>query len=208
MSALQRFALSAIAILTLTIAGCFVSSTNPLSDPATSTPDDKLFGLWLEKDERETQVWTIGRASNESDAKNVPAGLMRAAATRINNQNEVGTPGSLLFFVTTLGEGTYLNVWDDDLAGKSIKDWKQVKIPGYMVIKYRVVGDSLELWHGNYDRVASVIDKGLVKGEITREKNGSVKTAGLTDTTENLARFMQNGGDKLLYGEKPDRILT
>ncbi len=207
MKALQRIAVLAIAILTLSLIGC-VPSKQPLSDPAQSKPDENLFGHWLEKDGDDTIIWAIGRAQLMADQKNAPPGLMRAKPAEINKEGWVDRPWSLLFFVSKIRENSYLNLFEEKYFDGLVKDWNDAKIPAYGLIKYRVAGDRLELWL-QCKRLDEVIEKGLVKGEINwGNKIVKFTTAGLTDTTENLARFMQNGGDRLLYGEKPDRVLT
>jgi hypothetical protein len=208
MVALQRTVLIAIAVLSLNLAGCFVGSKQPLSDPAKSAPDEQLFGFWLEKDSQDTKICAIGRANDGE--KGVPPGLMRATFAGINKQNQVREPGSMLFFVSAVGDSKYINMYLFGEKGEldvPLKDWPKATVKSYILLKYRVQDDRLEYWIGTDGDVAEAIDKGLVKGEVTRDRNGRVKSAGLTDTTENLAHFLQNGGDKMLFHGEPSRVL-
>jgi hypothetical protein len=195
-----------IAVFGVMFAGCMAISDQPLSDPAKSAVDEKLFGFWLVKDDgRGRDVWVFGRAP--AVGKNDPPGLMRMASVRISPKDEVDEPGSMLIFPSQIGGNSYFNVIDEKMFNASTKNWHTAKL-AYLLAKYRVTGDRLEIWSGNYSRVGAAIDKGLVKGEVTREKDGKVKTAKLTDTTENLAKFLQNGGDEALFGGDPSFVLT
>jgi hypothetical protein len=179
----------------LLLAGCG-DSKNPLSDPQTSKPDERLSGVWqwTGKDGQVT-YYHVGCASEK-----LPKGTMRVAHVQ-HEKGRIESPGEFLMFPTILGEKTYLNV--AAVKGQQVKlveekGWKAVD--SYMILKYQVDGDQLSVWAMDADAKKRAIDGGKVEGVI--EKNKPIK---FTDTTENVARFVAEAGDSL-FSKKPERL--
>jgi hypothetical protein len=190
MNARTIVGLALCAILT----GCD-DSKNPLSDPQTSKPDERLVGVWQLPDKGGATYYHIGHAG-----KPLPEGVMRVAFVR-HEKGKIESPGEFLMFPTVLGEKTYLNV--TDLKGQRGKrSEEQVLKAGnsYYLFRYQVDGDKLAVWVTNAAAKKRAIDDGKIKGVI--EKN---KPAKFTDTTENVARFVAETGDGL-FSKEPLRL--
>lgn len=89
-------------------------------------------------------------------------------------------------------------------------------------MKYRVEEDRLTIWFLNRDAAEAAIQKGQLRGTIVDkvEREGKwegkwgkfeiasgTKVTTLTDS-ENLSKFLADGGDKVLFPEKDKTILT
>ena len=190
-----------VAVLTLCLAGCVVKSKNPLSDPDQSLPDEKLFGVWVQKKEGDTKIMVIGK-TGVSEPKGVPAGIMCGLYSAINKEGVVQTPGHPTFFITSIGDDHYINWFEESALDVSKhKTWDKTAIKEYFLMKYRVSGDKLEIWTGEEKGIAKAVESGKVGGEVKRDRDHPevVISASLTDTTENLAQYIKNGGGAILF---------
>ncbi|HEY1188193.1 MAG TPA: hypothetical protein VGE74_11080 [Gemmata sp.] len=207
-----RLAPLALVIVCLWLTGC-VKSSNPFSDPARSAPDKNMIGLWKEVGKKDASLVAVGldwraRVRNQESWKkrlrDVPPGLMVMRNVEWNEEQELEplfrSSTKQSFFPSVIGSETYLNA----LQGEFDKDiWSPTKITGYRVIRYRVTGDTLELWTGSEEGVAAAVESGGVRGAVTRDpKDKRLQSAELTDTTQNLAKYIVAGGGKVLF---PDR---
>ena len=177
------------------LAGC-VDSKSPLSDPLSSKPDEKLFGLWRSPgDDGQVTYYHVGLA----DDKRVK-GAMRVVIVQ-QHKNEIDSPAELLMFPTILGDKTYLNVAViQEQPSKLLKEkgWKAVD--SYWILKYQVDGDKLLVWGMDADAKKQAIQEGKIKGVIEKDK-----PAIFTDTTENVARFVVESGDRL-FSKEPGQM--
>lgn len=189
--------LLAAAFLLLT--GC-AESENPLSDPLKTKPDARLAGVWRVQGDQ----YSVGPVGD-----GLPESVMRMVGVPHSKDGKLTPPGELLFFPTALGSNTYLNVTDGaDWKVESLKkkDWRS--IDSYVLAKYKVEGDTLLVWPMAAGAVKSAIETGKIKGVARRipVKNPGAKAKSreqvmLTDTTENLARFVASEGDRLFSKE-------
>jgi hypothetical protein len=186
-----------VPVVLLPLTGCD-DSKNPLSDPQTSKPDERLVGVWrLAEEDGGLTYYHVGRAGEK-----FPDGVMRVAYVRHEN-GKVGRPGEFFAFPTVLGEKSYLNVvaanaqWEKPSVEKG---WKAVQVESYFLFKYQVEGDKLLLWAVNSNVKKQAIKDGKIKGVI--EEGISTK---FTDTTGNVARFVAEEGDGL-FSSKPMRL--
>ena len=103
-------------------------------------------------------------------------------------------------FSTTIGTTKYLNVipYVRDKQLKVLKEngWKDVK--GYIVLKYKVEGDTALVW--KMDRTPSTKPSKMGKSRAS-EEGLLLDMNEITDTTENLARFVAKAGDTLFLSE-------
>jgi hypothetical protein len=184
--------LAALVICPL-FAGCY-DSKNPLSDPEKSKLDPRLSGLWLlrERDRAglDARYFHIGVAGDK-----LPPGVMRAVEVGHNSDGTLERPVEFLMFSTTIGSSAYLNLAvgsDEQLKALKEKGWKGVE--GYFLMKYTVEGDTLLVWKMDADAKQRAIESRKVRGEITPE--GVLEDMNtLTDTMENVARFVAAAGD-------------
>ena len=155
---------------------------NPLSDPQTSKPDERLVGVWRWRNEDGSVIYYhAGHAGDK-----FPDSVLRVAFVR-HVEGKVESPGESWMFPTVLGEKSYLNAIDKkgqrDKPSEE-RGWRTEAVDSYYILKYQVDGDRLLVWEMDADAKKQAIKDGQIKGVI--EPN---KPAKFTDTTENLARF-------------------
>jgi hypothetical protein len=137
----------------------------------------------------------VGRAGDK-----LPSGVMRVVGIVHDTDGTMNRPVEFLMFPTTIGTNTYLNLAPGD--GKQLnllknKGWKSIE--GYVLFKYKIEGDRLLLWKMDPDAKQRVIEDKKVKGEI--REGFALDMNRLTDTTENVARFVAKEGDSLFAKE-------
>lgn len=209
MQALRRIAFAALSALAFLSSSCGINSQNPLSDPNRSKPDADLFGTWVTKDEKGTILWVIGRAQENAQRDDVPGGFMRAVGSSLDENHLVPKPGHFAFFVTALGQDRYLNVFDDNRLDKEKHpQWNEPPVENFHLLKYRLVGNRLNIWQGDIDKAGDAVDAGLVKGVVHRQQKGKrVSSVQLTDTTERLDRFLRTDVGKAVFPEMKPLVL-
>jgi hypothetical protein len=208
MHPLRRLAVVGLAVSCLCLASC-VFSEHPLSDPDTAKADEDLIGLWAKEGDGETDVLAIGRATG---VDGLPKGVMSTADVRIDKDGLLSASEPRpAFFVSVVGKENFMNFFTDTEAiavvmkdGTPHRQWNAGGIKGYLLMRYEVAKDTLIMWAGHMEAagVVGVIEGGKLTGEVKRE-NGSLRSAKLTDSTENLVKFLKGGGSKELFPD-PD----
>jgi hypothetical protein len=188
----------AVVALSLFFFGCF-DSKNPLSDPQKAKLDARLTGLWQVREKHikgeDATYCHIGVAGDE-----LPAGVMRVVVVRHDKDGRITRPAEFLMFSTTIGTNTYLNLaLVDDEHLKVVKEKGWTGIEGYVLWKYKVEADTILLWKMAPDAKQRAIEGRKVKGVIKEGVLMDMNT--ITDTTENLARFVASAGDSLFSSE-------
>ena len=181
-----------MALLCLLFTSC-ADSKNPLSDPREAEADPRLAGVWRAKEAGVT-YYHVGRLG-----KKFPEGMMGVVVVSRSKDGKLEMdPARTLIFPTTSGDSNYLNAAVvDEEKWKSLREsgWKQGIVDGYLILKYQVKGDTLALHTMDGAAKKRAIKAGAIKGRIDED------TATITDTTENLFRFVTAGDDKL-FSEK------
>jgi hypothetical protein len=190
-----------VALICLTTSAC-VYSEAPLSDPLIAEPDPALMGTWMKKDSQETHLLMIGRhwltADGEKIPSHVPRGIMASREISYATEGRIlDNPylrGDAVFFVSRIGEESYLNVFDPGVIRQVSQSgrWGFPPNTAFWIVKYRVRNDTLELWHMDLDRVKTAIEKGTIKGEI-KEKHAVLKDAA------GLAAYLAQGDNQQLF---------
>jgi hypothetical protein len=175
----------------LFLAGC-EDSKNPLSDPTTSKPDERLIGVWWDGSE----YYHIGHAG-----KRFPKGVLRVVAVA-QSEGDVEPPAEYLAFPTVLDDKTYLNVVSVEKQVKRLdsEGWKTEAVECYTIFKYQLDGDKLVVWMIDAKAMEQAIKSGKIKGVIEKD------LPKFTDITENVARFVAEAGDGLWDNEAPMRF--
>jgi hypothetical protein len=163
--------------LCLIVTGCS-DSKYPLSDPQTSTADERLIGTWR----RGNDYFHVGHAG-----KDFPKGVMQVVEVRHDARRGDVSP-TWLMFPTTLGDKHYLNV-----AWPGGERWKPETVQSYVLLKYRVDGDKLVVLSTYAQAKARAIRGGKIKGLAPDWSSHPL----FTDTTENVARFVVEADDTL-----------
>ena len=175
-------------------AGC--QSENPLSDPQKSKADERLVGVWRDRSGDADSYYHVGCAGDK-----FPACMMRVVLVVHAKKGLVQPPGEFLIFPTVLRDKTYLNVArgkNDALISNLLKEHGyavEAVGDGYTFYKYVFDGDKLLVYGIDEKAQQKAIESGKVKGTVTRsEKTVNCK---LSDTSEDLARFVKEAGDDL-----------
>lgn len=184
-------------VLCLLLTGCLVSK-NPLSDPQTSKPDERLVGVWRLSDEHGRFTnYHVGHAGEK-----FPNSMMRVAFVQ-HAKGEPDSSGEFLMFPSVLADKNYLNViaatGQRDTVSEE-KGWNADAVDCYWLFKYQVDGDKLVMWGTDEKAKRQAINGGKIKGVIE-----NCKPAKLTDTTENVACFVAGKGDGL-FSIEPFRL--
>lgn len=201
---MERFPKSLFLILGLL---CFaftscVDSDNPLSDPKQSTVDAGLLGVWRVRDKGDTVYYHVGLAG-----KQFPDGMLRVKSIHHEKNGDLLRPDNddMLVFATTLGNNHYLNI--TSLDAKQIKSmgdskWEPSMADGYFIYKYEINGDKLTVAGMDSDEKEKAIKAGNIKGVVEKGDMQDGKGVRITDTTENLAKFIASADQDKLFPTK------
>jgi hypothetical protein len=75
----------------------------------------------------------------------------------------------------------------------------------YLICRWKLDGDKLVLYHMDHEAKEKAIKSGKIKGTIKKVRYG-IELAFLTDSTENLARFVSEAGDGLWIMKEPSQL--
>ncbi len=196
MNKLQKSMLLILGMLCPVLASC-VDSDNPLSDPKQATVDRGLLGVWREQTkDNEVSYYHVGLAGEK-----FPAGMLRVKIIKHNENGELPRPDNddLLVFATTLENNHYLNLTilaPDKIKTMGESPWKPSLAEAYFLYKYELQGDTLGIACMDPEQKEEAIKTGKIKGTIEGDK------VRITDTMENLARFVAAAGPKKLFFSK------
>lgn len=162
------------------ISGCVPYSEHPLSAPGQEDLDNRLYGTWYTKDDKETVFCHFGFKTK--------SGLLDIMMVDLNANGEV--------------EYAEFNGHSTVIDGASYLNLKEVKAEegseGYVIVKYTFDEKGLAICIIDSDVVEKAIAAGEIKGEIKKERSSySVK---LKDEPEKLRAFVQKR-DKELFPE-------
>jgi len=170
-----KFALGAALCLLLT--SCIVTSENPLGSPESAQIDQRLLGDWV------AQNGDIVHFS----AKDAHWMVSVTTPKMPDNSAANNKPEPSLFFVTTIGDDTYLNM-------RSLGEGS--KKASYTLYRYTITSDqTLHMWAMSQDEMAAAVRSGKLKGTV-REQGTAGKPPHtdvdvyLTDSTEHLVKFI------------------
>lgn len=181
-------------VLCLILAGCTVTSDNPLSSPDTAQADQRLVGDWFSKKDKTTFHFTVSKG-----------GWMHV---KITQSNPGGKTDSYDFFPTTIGSTTFLNVQNEDDDGHHIK--------GYILLRYTISGNHvLQMWMASQDEAAAAVRAGKLKGIVHENKNSMVAVGNpphpdvdvtLQDSPARLVKFIQGTDVEKFFSNKMEPL--
>jgi hypothetical protein len=185
-----------VALVTIFLSACSTwVSVNPLSPP--SEPDKKLEGLWkLESKENDIVYLHIGKKTENT---------MIALSVEHKDDGSLDIV-EVPFFITRTGMNNYINVRYEDIEKSEAEKEK-----GFMFVKYSLSDDnSLSLFQFDPEIIKSAVQSGKLKGEVyyrettpnpASENGGKEKiidSVKITDTSENIIKFINTEGAKFL----------
>jgi hypothetical protein len=200
----RRTLLLVSAALGLLLTSC-VDSKNPLSDPDKSKADARLVGVWRARGEDgDATYYHVGRVGEK-----LPQGVLGVTGVTHRKDGRLQrSDGEFLVFPTVIGDASYLNLSEgseEQIKTLEEKGWKPDTVTDYIILKYRVDGDTLLIWTMDVDAKERAIKAGQIKGIVRTEKDSFTKTVEFTDTTENVRRFVASAGDGL-FNKEPLRL--
>lgn len=204
MSRTRTLGVVVVLILAMTQTSCMVESEHPLIEPEKAKLDERLFGQWKTVVDDRTMHHFIGKPV---EIANCPAGLIVRHGATFSAQHEIAWDAQPLYgFAAKIGKDDYFHLigFQDDGDIWKLTDWKQADIKSYLLIKYAVADGRLTYWPMNLETTAKAVDCGKLKGVVTRGK----KRVMLKESTENLRRFLENGGNTTLFNDKEKTVLT
>jgi len=191
--------------LLLTLVGC-VESEQPLSSASTAQQDPRLHGLWSHSDGGNTAYILIGAAEDppsESGRPPVEPGMMRYWSLERNDETQkLAPPSGAQFWCTKVGDHDFGN-W----ISPATKE-EPAKPETYFFVKYRVEGDRLSIWLQDPGKTAAAIEAGKLQGTVKRRpanasfNPGGVESIRITDSSENIRKFLADGGAVSCYPEE------
>jgi hypothetical protein len=187
------------------LAGC-VESEKPLSNPAASQMDQRLFGLWQRRDpDGAVEYLHIGgeyRMPLSANRAQPEPGLMQYTSVRHEpNNRQAEPPSGARFFVSRIGDedfGNWVFPQEEKDRGKPVH---------FAFYKYRVTPDTLEVWDMDRDATAAAIEAGKLQGVVRRKARVNPTDAveydelRITDASEKIAKFLAEGGAKSCFPE-------
>jgi hypothetical protein len=183
--------------LLVLLAGCTtIYSDNPLSDPETAKPDEKLMGEWMPKPVPKENYLRLN--VKKMDAPGYPSGTMKLILTPFAPGGTPVKGGAIRagVIVATEAEGkTFVN-----LCGRAIEEpaelpaWEKLRAQGFSILKYSVAQDTLKLWYvGDESPLKTAVKNGKLKGKFQPAGPGGFgPTVHVTDTGAKLSRLLSN----------------
>ncbi|MBX7166646.1 MAG: hypothetical protein K1X74_09900 [Pirellulales bacterium] len=193
----RRIGPLALIALVAVLPSCVSEFEQPLVDPAQAQLDTLLSGNWTVKQANgSVQTLMIGIEPNAPitpGAEAVEPGTAKFVMVSREPDNKLGDPLTMRFVSTTIGNQSYasLVVPADPEHGKSQRYW---------LVKYRVSGDQLTTWYCDFEATGRMIEAGRLRGKAVRE-GANLKSVWVTDSADSLAKFLQDGGDAILFPE-------
>ena len=137
------------------------------------------------------------RSPSTSRGRSLKPALMRFWSVNLEPATGVvSNPFGLRGYRTQLGETDYANcILPADTRSIPPKPLR------YTFFKYRVSGDTLDVWGMDFEETGRVIEAGTLDGETERDDDGKLNRAFLTATTDELTAYLKNGGDAVLFPE-------
>jgi hypothetical protein len=184
---------------------CPLTSVHPLSSPTDVTYDDRLQGIWRLTTEHDDVVYFhIGKTE---DGKT----QITSIEHKENGELDIAT---FIMFPTEISNNTYMSLKVEDISVQSLKD-----STGYFLLRY-VLRDNNEFFASQMDDeiIAEGITSGQLKGEITyrpavsnkksaEESKKVVDCVQITDTTENIVKYIETIDINRLFPEKHKMVL-
>jgi len=155
-----------------------------------------LAGVWrLRDDNGAVTYYHVGHVGDE-----LPGAVMRVTGIRHNPDRKMEQFDELLIFPTTIGDASYLNVCggtDAQIKLLQEKGWTKETVNEYLIFRYQAAENELTVRALDGEAKKRAIEAGKIGGTMERNDQGQVSKFYFTDTSENLARFVQEAGDEL-----------
>lgn len=178
-----------VPLFALCFASCAISKS-PLSPMSEAKFDESMFGVWVTVSNGQlTDYYHIGspRIDHAKGEVAPPDGVGRLV-TVTHELKGVAPLYDNYFFVTRLDGKTYINAIGTPPTSFKF-DGKQKT--DYFIYRYETRGDRASLWFADGEFIKDEIRVGKIKGQFDT----------LTDSTENLAKWMKETSAKVFPDE-------
>lgn len=192
-SSIRHCMLIVLVALTCTLSGCCpTTELHPLSDPGNPAFDERLSGAWLLSDDNGRTYLHIGKGEG------------RFTEIRFVEHRSDGSldTGAFIAFPSFIDGDSFLNIKSAVQAEESFV--------GYVFVMYGFIDSNrltLAIW--DEQAIENAIRNGLLKGEITDQRNGGqgreskvkVHCVRVTDDSGSLVRFIRSFGKEKLFNK-------
>jgi hypothetical protein len=215
---MRHRSVSLVLLALAALAGGCVESRHPLADPDTARADSDLYGIWTRTSGKDTEMLIIGKYL----VKGHPNGFMRFHEVSYSGSSATYSHSSDRYFIaSTIGGSGYISILRDSLMTDPAtrvpinldqehhyERWKVHADRTFFFQKYQVVGNTLTVWYTDTKSVGKLVEDGQIAGKVSKTKEGDITSVTLTDSTENLANFIRNGGDSKLFAARTRKVYT
>ncbi len=190
----RQFTLSSIALVGLLLPGFVMradadyglESKSPLSDPQQVIADQRTVGTWRGTVRGQLYYLHVGPTASITGESN----WLELILVNPGNKPAIYLNHKIGFF-TTIGDQTFFNAANlsvriTQLRGSTVEELLS-SVARFDIFKYDVTEDTLDVWAADQKFVKEAIAAGKIKGS----------GATIDDTTENVARFVEESGPKL-----------
>ncbi len=190
-SSIRHCIVIVLVALTCMLSGCCpTTSLHPLSDPDNPKFDERLSGAWLLSDDNGRTYLHIGKGEG------------RYTEIRFVEHRSDGSldTGAFIAFPSFIDGECFLNITSAVQTEESFD--------GYIFVMYGFIdSDRLTLTIWDEQAIENAIRNGLLKGEITDQRNGGqgreskvkVQCVRITDDSQSLERFVTSYGIKKIF---------
>jgi hypothetical protein len=162
-------------LLASLLGGC-VLSVHPLFTAEDLVFEEKLLGVWVKEDSKET--WEFGRHSDES----------RERYTIVYTDSE-GETGGFLAGLGRLNDMLFLDLYPEQPDVNANEFYKYHLLGVHTFLKIEQIGPALQMRMMSHDKMKEMLeeDPNLIKHEVLEEPDSRIL---LTASTKELQRFM------------------
>ena len=185
------------------IASC-IESSNPVTDPALSTVDKNLVGVWKAKSDNGDVIYLhLGLPQGKLAEHFLQA--MQVNHDAGHGLSNRGTDWRLVF-ISKLGSLRYFNsvvLKPEEIRSLETTGWKPTPDTKYDIFRYDFSGNTMKVYVPEQNVLKKAIASHALRGED--QKLGGVK---ITDSSANLARFLEKENKNLFPTSKPPMIFN
>jgi hypothetical protein len=205
-----RLLYALVVLASLVLTGCFPESTNPLSTPATSTVDPRLEGVYVarrEKSDDDLAVFHIHYRGEKGSAGGPALVTPWLEILNINHPKDKALEAIAYRVLTThLGAHDYMSILELGNVASPENGLVKPSASGtaklYWLARYEISGTGvLRVWMMNPKPLEAAMKAGKIRGQVKPHKEGDDVL--LTDSTEDLAKFVTKSDPATLFSGKP-----
>jgi hypothetical protein len=195
MKILSRFIIAAGC---LALAGCIPESVNPIAPASQSFVDSRLEGVWVTHNDGgkdHTYYHFQHRRSEGQDKKATVSNWLDIVGIGHNRKGSL-EHNAYAALPARIGKHKYLSYAIEDGHGKKNASAK------YCFARYEFsLRGRLKIYLADNDAFVEAVRSGQLRGKVKTGKDGS--SVKITDSSENIAAFVEKTGNAKLFGGKP-----